>query len=95
MNSPAGQLFGLFDVEAVEVLRGPQPTLTNASAGAIHIRSRKPSDEFEAYLTSTFGNYDLREVEGALNIPIIQDRVAFRGAFKVQQRDGITKNRCP
>lgn len=95
MNSPAGQLFGLFDVDGIQVLLGPQPTLTNASAGAIEIRSKRPTNEFESYLTSTFGNYDLRQFEGALNIPLIPDVVAFRGSFKIQQRGGITRNVCP
>lgn len=95
MNSPAGQLFGLYDVEAVEVLLGPQPTLTNASAGAILIRSQRPKDEFESSLTSTFGNYNLRQFEGVLNVPLIPERLAVRGAFKIQQRDGITRNICP
>ena len=95
MYSPAGQLFGLFDVEGVEVLLGPQPTLTNASAGAFLIQSKKPTDQFETYLTSTFGNYNLKQFEGALNVPIIPERLAFRGSFKMQQRDGTTKNLCP
>jgi iron complex outermembrane receptor protein len=95
MNSPAGQLFGLFDVEGIEVLRGPAPLINNASAGAILIRSNKPKDEFEASLVSTFGNYDLRQFEGVINVPVIPERLAFRGAFKIQERGGITKNRCP
>ena len=94
-NSPAGQLFGLFDVEGVEVLLGPQPTLTNASAGAILIRSKKPTDELEATLTSTFGNFNLRQFEGALNIPVLPEQLAFRVAFKIQERDGTTRNVCP
>ena len=69
LNSPAGQLFGFYDVESVSVLRGPQPTLTNASAGAILVESHKPGENFEAYLTSTYGRYDLREFQGALNVP--------------------------
>lgn len=95
MNSPAGQLFGLFDIEGIEVLRGPAPTITNASAGAILIRSNRPKDEFEASLISTFGNYDLRQFEGVVNVPVIPDRLAIRTAFKIQQRGGTTKNRCP
>ena len=66
------------------MLRGPQPTLTNASAGAILIRSARPTDEFEAFLTSSFGNYDLREFRGALNVPLVPGWLAFRGAFKMR-----------
>ncbi len=103
LHSPAGQLFGLFDTEAVEVLRGPQPTLTNASAGAILIRSKRPTQDYEAYLTTTLGlpnhggilaGYNERTFEGALNIPIVPDVIAFRSAFKIRTRDGTTNNVC-
>ena len=103
LHSPAGQLFGLFDTEGVDVLRGPQPTLTNASAGAILIRSKRPTQEHEFTLTTTLGlpnhggilaGYNERTFEGALNIPIVPDVVAFRSAFKVRSRDGTTNNVC-
>jgi len=103
MYSPAGQLFGLFDVASVDVLRGPQPTLTNASAGAILIRSIRPTDDFEAYLTTSLGTsdnsgtlagYNERTFQGALNVPLIPEVMAFRGAFKVRTRDGTTENAC-
>ena len=94
MNSPAGQLFGLYDIQSVEVLRGPQPTLTNASAGAIIVESRKPTDEFEAFLTSTFGTYNQRDFQGALNVPILPGWIALRSAFNYRKRDGITENLC-
>ena len=94
MNSPAGQLFGLYDVESVEVLRGPQPTLTNASAGAILVRSRQPTDEFEAYLTTTLASYNEKAFQGALNVPILPGWISMRTAFNFRQRDGITDNLC-
>ena len=54
MQSPAGQLFQFYDVENVEVLRGPQgPLYRNASAGAILLRSRRPEDEFSGSVTTT------------------------------------------
>ena len=95
MNSPAGQLFGLYDVAAIEVLRGPQAHLANASAGAILVRGERPKDEYEAYLTSTFGSYNQRDFQGALNVPLVSEILAVRGAFNVRKRDGITKNLCP
>jgi len=95
MQSPAGQLFQFYDVEGVEVLRGPQGTLyRNASAGAILLRSREPGDEFSTSVTGTYGNYDLWEAEGFLNVPIVPDVLSGRLSGTWSIRDGITKNRC-
>ncbi|MBW2541548.1 MAG: TonB-dependent receptor plug domain-containing protein [Deltaproteobacteria bacterium] len=95
MQSPAGQLFQFYDVENVEVLRGPQGALYRAaSAGAILLRSRKPEDEFSSSITATYGNYELWEIEGSLNIPIIPDILSSRFSGTWSIRDGITKNRC-
>ena len=95
MQSPAGQLFQFYDVEGVEVLRGPQGTLyRNASAGAILINSKRPSDEFSTYLTTTSGSYDLWEAEGAIGGPIVPDFLSGRLSGTWGIRDGITKNRC-
>jgi len=95
MQSPAGQLFQFYDVENVEVLRGPQGTLyRNASAGAILLRSKRPEDEFSSSLTGTYGNYNLWEAEAFVNVPIIPDILTSRFSGTWSIRDGITKNRC-
>jgi iron complex outermembrane receptor protein len=95
MQSPAGQLFQFYDVEGVEVLRGPQGTLyRNASAGAILMRSRKPTDEFEAYVTGTYGNYNNIEIQSAISGPLVPDWLSGRLSGTWGVRDGITKNRC-
>ncbi len=54
--------------------------------------TRKPSHEFEGYLKGGLGSYDLTEVEGAVNIPIIQDVLSARIAFQKRHRDGTTEN---
>lgn len=96
VNSPAGQLFQLFDVESVDVLRGPQGTLygRNVTAGAIQVKSVKPSDEFSSRLTATYGNFNLREFDGAISIPIVPEWLSLRTAGRIALRDGITKNTC-
>ena len=96
INAPALQLGTLFDVEAVNVLRGPQGTglARNASAGAIKIYSRKPTGEFGGFLRSEFGNYDARDFEGAIEAPIYEDMLAGRFAFRFTERDGTMQNRC-
>jgi iron complex outermembrane receptor protein len=95
MQSPAGQLFQFFDVEGVEVLRGPQGALyRNASAGAILVTSRKPTDEFEAFVTASYGNFDFVEVLSAVSGPIVPDWLSGRLSGSWSVRDGVTKNRC-
>jgi outer membrane receptor protein involved in Fe transport len=96
INAPALQLSPLFDVEAVNVLRGPQGTgpARNASAGAIKIYSRKPTGEFGGFLRSELGNFDFRDFEGAIEAPIFEDILAGRFAFRLSERDGTMKNRC-
>jgi iron complex outermembrane receptor protein len=96
MNSPAGQLFQFFDVEGVEVLRGPQGSLygRNASAGAIRVISRKPTNEFEANAFVGYGNWNAIEVEAAASVPLIDDVLAARVAGRFHQRDGFVENRC-
>jgi len=95
-NAPALQLSKLFDIEAVNVVKGPQGTglFRNASAGAIKVYSRKPSGEFGGYLRSDIGNYNLRDFEGAIEAPIFSDMLAGRVAFAFTERDGTMKNRC-
>jgi outer membrane receptor protein involved in Fe transport len=95
-NAPAMQLSPLFDVEAVNILRGPQGTglARNASAGAIKIYTRKPTGDFNAFLTSEFGNFGSRDFQGAVEVPFIEDMLAGRFAFRLTERDGTMKNRC-
>ena len=95
MNSPAGQLSQLFDVQQVEVLRGPQGTLfgRNASAGAIRVVSRKPTGDVNGQAKITYGNYNNIEAEGAFEVPLSEVlTVRIAGVFR--QRDGTTLNRC-
>jgi iron complex outermembrane receptor protein len=95
LQSAAIQLFGFFDQEGVEVLRGPQGTFyRNASAGAILVRSRAPTEEFEAYVETTFGVYDQLDISGAISGPMVPDVLSGRISGYYNSRDGITKNRC-
>ena len=84
----------LFDLDDVEVLKGPQGTLfgKNSVGGLISIKPKKPTDDYEGYLKVTFGNYNDKQVEGAVNIPVIQDKLLVRISGQMQQRDGYTKD---
>jgi len=95
MQSGAIQLFGFFDEEGVEVLRGPQGTFyRNASAGAILIQSRAPTNEFETYVSYTHGRFNQNDVTGAISGPIVPDWLSGRISGYYNSRDGTTKNRC-
>jgi iron complex outermembrane receptor protein len=62
----------IYDLERIEVLRGPQGTLygRNATGGAINFITAKPKKDFEASAAVTYGNYNTVQTEGMLNIPI-------------------------
>lgn len=66
--SPQGQTFGLFDLDRVEVLKGPQGTLfgRNATGGLVHFVVAKPSAETSGYLNLTYGRYNQTKIEGAI-----------------------------
>ncbi|MEZ4281493.1 MAG: TonB-dependent receptor [Myxococcota bacterium] len=95
-NLPAIQLGLVYDLDGLEVQKGPQGSGPgrNASAGAIRMYTKKPKGEYDAYLNMDFGNFGLVDIEGALEVPILEDMLGIRTAFKVLTRDGIMKNRC-
>ncbi len=83
-----------FDIQQIEVLRGPQGTLfgRNTIGGAINITSRKPTDEPEGYVEIGVGNYNLFETKAAISGPIIEDKLLFRLAGSMIKRDGYGEN---
>ncbi len=91
-QSRPGVALGEFvDVERVEVLRGPQGTLfgRNTSAGALNITNVRPDlDEFGGFANASVGNYDLRSVQGAVNVPIAPGSLALRVTGAYRERDG-------
>ncbi len=81
----------LFDLERVEVLKGPQGTLygKNATGGVVSVIPAKPKlGETSGFINGEAGNYTSRVLSGALNAPI-GDKAAVRIAGKVSQRDGF------
>src|SRR5690606_13748089 len=83
-----------FDMANVQVLKGPQGTLfgRNTTGGAILYTPQAPTHEFNGYVGGTVGDYDQNRIQGAVNIPLIQDKVALRVAADFNNRDGYTKN---
>ncbi|QUT07819.1 TonB-dependent receptor [Sphingobium phenoxybenzoativorans] len=90
---PQAALTSLFDINRIEVLRGPQGTLygRNATAGAVNIISNDPTDTLDGYAAITAGNYNLIRTEGAISGPL-SDTVSARFAFQTNDRDGFGKN---
>ncbi len=84
-----------FDVERVEVLRGPQGTLygRNATAGVINVISKKPNlSAFEGSVKAEVGNYDTHRVTAMMNLPIVEDVLAVRFAGALTSREGYDYN---
>jgi iron complex outermembrane receptor protein len=83
-----------YDLENVQVLKGPQGTLfgRNSTGGAVLFEPRKPTNDFEGYIQAQLGNYNDEEFEGALNVPIVQDKLLLRVSGNLARRDGYTQN---
>ena len=85
--------FPLYDMQRVEVLRGPQGTLfgRNSTGGLIHFISAKPNDEFFASASGSYGSYNERIFTGILNMPL-GEKAALRVAGRYQNSDGYLKH---
>jgi iron complex outermembrane receptor protein len=89
-----GSFLPQYDLRSVEVLKGPQGTLfgRNTTGGAILYSPQLPTYETGGYVSGTVGNYNKREIQGAVSLPLIEDKVALRLAGDIDRRDPITKN---
>ena len=83
-----------YDLERIEVLRGPQGTLfgRNTTGGVINTISAKPTDTFSVDITAQVANYESIRTKGAINLPI-SESVSQRFAFNTVNRDGYTENK--
>ena len=88
-NSTTGQLFQLFDLDRIEVLKGPQGTLygRNTTGGVLNIHTKKPGFEPGGYVSATYGRFNQLDLEGAANIPV-SDKLSFRISGVSNTRDG-------
>ena len=91
MTSNALGGIGLFDIDRVEVLKGPQGGLygRNATGGAIRVLSTKPDlNETSGFVRGTYGQWDRWGLEGAIGGPIIENKLAYRLAVTTDQGGG-------
>lgn len=94
----AVQALQTFDLDRVEVLRGPQGTLygKNATGGAVNFYSKNPSlTDYDGYVTVGAGNFKDRSVRAAVGAPIIDDALGWRAAVYYEKRDGWVHSVAP
>lgn len=84
----------MFDIERVEILRGPQGTLfgKNTIGGLMNIVTKKPSSEFGGNIQLDVGNYNLRRGRFGVNVPLVDDVLATRVSLQKVTRDGYVDN---
>lgn len=93
MNRPYGLDANLYDIDRIEVLRGPQGTLNgrNSVGGSINIITAKPVNHLAGYTSVQYGNYNDLELQGMINLPL-SERVQMRTAFLSASHDGYRDN---
>src|ERR1700704_1416028 len=94
----AVQALQVYDLDRVEVLRGPQGTLygKNATGGALSFYSKNPSlSEDEGHVTAGFGNYSAYSLNAAVGGPIVDDQLGARAAILYEKRDGWVHSVVP
>jgi iron complex outermembrane receptor protein len=86
----------LFDLQNVQVLKGPQGTLfgRNTTGGAVLLVPNRPTDKLEGYVEGSAGNYDMLRFQGVLNVPL-SDTIKVRLGVDRMKRDGYLKNKSP
>ncbi len=104
LNASVLQLAGIFDLQNLAVLRGPQGwgSSRNASAGAILLESRKPTGDYQAEFRSTLGSYWsdvahsalIQRYNGAIQLPVVDDLLSTRLSFMIQKADPFQTNGC-
>jgi len=84
----------LYDIQQIEVLKGPQGALygRNAEGGAINITTQQPTNDYEGKIFTGFGNGGQREGGGVLSGPIVEDKLLFRLGASDSSFDGLIPN---
>src|SRR5579862_1958964 len=96
VGEPAGSgvaTGSFFDLQNVEVLKGPQGTLfgRNTDGGAVLLVPNKPTSRFEGYIEGAYGNFDMGEIQAVLNVPL-SDTVRVRLGVNHETRNGFENN---
>ncbi len=83
-----------FDLERIEIMRGPQGTMygKNAIGGAINVTSKNPTNYLSGELEATVGNYDRFDIRAMIGGPLVEDKILGKLAFHSRRRDGWQKS---
>ena len=94
LGTLSGQIIENFDLERIEILRGPQGTLfgKNTVGGVINVVRSRPTGEMGARVKATVGKWGQRELRGVLNTPLIEDQLAAKLFYTTVQADGYLHN---
>lgn len=94
LSNNAGRNVALFDLERVDVVKGPQPAAFGRAAqiGALSLVSNHARNETSASLTAGLGDYNARLASGHVNVPVVTDRLFARVAFTASSADGYVDN---
>ncbi len=90
----AGAMLDIVDVDNIQVLRGPQGTLfgRNATGGAISVNLKKPTNDWEASVSTNIGSHGRRDLSGTINIPMIDDTLMGRLTIASTNSNGFFTN---
>ncbi|GAB3102417.1 TonB-dependent receptor [Aestuariicella hydrocarbonica] len=93
MTPSTGTNLALYDLQNLQVLKGPQGTLfgRNSTGGAILVTPKRPGDALGGYVEAQLGNYGLKHIEGAVDVPVT-DELTMRIAGRRVERDGYQEN---
>jgi iron complex outermembrane recepter protein len=94
IGTSTGQFFDFFDIDQIEVLRGPQGTLfgRNTIGGVINIRRTRPKHEFTGKAEVSYGKYETLATRAVVNIPIIQGVIAVKPFYFHNESDGYYRH---
>ncbi|WP_317930233.1 TonB-dependent receptor [Halioxenophilus sp. WMMB6] len=95
MTPSSGTNLSMYDLQSVQVLKGPQGTLfgRNSTGGALLISPQKAGDSFAGYIDTKFGNYNSVSVEAAVDLPLTEN-LAVRLAGQTTTHDGYQENKA-
>ncbi|MDR2857037.1 MAG: TonB-dependent receptor [Novosphingobium sp.] len=94
IGTSTGQMLDFFDIESIEVLRGPQGTLfgRNTIAGVINVKRSRPTGELGGKMEAEFGSYGRFSSRNVLNAPIVADVLAAKAFYMYTQSDGYYRD---
>jgi iron complex outermembrane recepter protein len=91
--STQGSLIPTYDMDNMQVLKGPQGTLfgRNSIGGAVLVYSREPTNNFGGYVKGEIARFNYKKFEGAINVPIVEDKLSVRLATQLYQGGSYVK----